>query len=113
VECGVEMGERGEERRKSGVFTIFIILLVPTRIAGYVLGLLSLMLSSLVEHMFKELELCVCGRHEEERDVEKGGEYSCHSCVRAPIGSIARGARKSRVVKQLASCLVFGKGVDL
>jgi hypothetical protein len=109
VECGVETGERG----KAGVLTIVIILLVPTRIAGYVLGLLSLMLSSLAEHLFKELKLCVCGRHEEERDVEKGGEYSCHSYVRAPIGSIARGARKRRLFKQLASCLVFGKGVEL
>jgi hypothetical protein len=67
------------------------------------------MLSSLAEHLFKELKLCVCGRHEEERDVEKGGEYSCHSGVRVQLDQLLEGQEREGFLSSLPAALYLGK----
>lgn len=45
--------------------TVFVVFLVPTRITGCILGFVSL-LSTLVEHLFEEIELGFYTRREEE-----------------------------------------------
>jgi hypothetical protein len=54
-----------------------MILLVPVRITGYVLGLVPLLLLTPLEHLLEEVELCG-GRGDQEEGGEEGKEDARH-----------------------------------
>jgi len=58
---GTEEGGLGRGRN-----TTIVVLLVPIRVAGYILWLLLLLLPALIEHLLEELELGFCACDEEE-----------------------------------------------
>ena len=67
---------RGEGEERRGESTRIISLLIPNRVAGYVLRLLLLLLG-LLEHLLEELELGGCEGWEQEgykENCEEGGK---------------------------------------
>lgn len=65
------MRERSERRGMDGD-TLIVSCLVPTRVAGDVLGLLLLLLLVALEHLLEELELGGCeGEEGENTEVER------------------------------------------
>ncbi len=72
-------GIRGGDREKVRVSTGFVVLSVPVRVAGDVLGLLVGLLRVALEHLLEELELSSGeeGKEEEEdwRDDKLHGDF--------------------------------------
>jgi hypothetical protein len=58
--------------------TVVEVLLVPSRVAGYVLRLLSLLSAATLEHLLKEIELRIDSRCKEERRRDEREDYSRH-----------------------------------